>query len=100
MCALHVFYWGSASHVVRVIDTSRWSILLCSRRGLVGTCVARVGAGLMPDFTHLPEGPRMIELGAGLGRFTANFSERCKHVLAVDFIEKLIEQVRGGGGSI
>jgi hypothetical protein len=47
----------------------------------------------MPKFEHLPKGPRMMELGAGLGRFTADFAPRCEHLLAVDFVETLIEQV-------
>jgi SAM-dependent methyltransferase len=54
----------------------------------------------MPSFEHLPEGPRMIELGAGLGRFTAEFSSRCKHVTAVDFIDTLIQQNKRANGHL
>lgn len=55
-------------------------------------------AGLLPSFEHLPKGPRMIELGAGLGRFTGDFADIAAHVLAVDFIPSLIEQNRAAHG--
>lgn len=38
-------------------------------------------------------GARVVELGAGIGRFTGELARTAGHVLAVDFMEGLIEQV-------
>lgn len=37
---------------------------------------------------------RVVELGAGIGRFTGELARNAAHVLAVDFMENLIEQNR------
>ena len=37
---------------------------------------------------------RVLELGAGIGRFTRKLAERAKHVTAVDFLETYIEKNR------
>lgn len=34
----------------------------------------------------------VVDIGAGIGRFTTNFATQAKHVLSVDFIESFIEQ--------
>ncbi|KAF0311147.1 Phosphoethanolamine N-methyltransferase [Amphibalanus amphitrite] len=39
-------------------------------------------------------GMRVLELGAGIGRFTRKLAERAKHVTAVDFLETYIEKNR------
>ena len=36
------------------------------------------------------EGKQILELGAGIGRFTKHFASVAKHVVAVDFVEKFI----------
>ena len=39
-------------------------------------------------------GQRVVELGAGIGRFTGELARAAAHVLAVDFMENLIAQNR------
>jgi phosphoethanolamine N-methyltransferase len=39
-------------------------------------------------------GKRVVELGAGIGRFTGELARNAAHVLAVDFMENLIAQNR------
>lgn len=39
-------------------------------------------------------GKRVVELGAGIGRFTGELARHAQHVLAVDFMENLIAQNR------
>ena len=36
------------------------------------------------------EGLRVVELGAGIGRFTGELAENAKSVVALDFIQNLI----------
>lgn len=40
------------------------------------------------------KGSRVVELGAGIGRFTGELASSAQHVLAVDFMDNLIAQVR------
>lgn len=40
------------------------------------------------------DGKHVIELGAGIGRFTAEIAKTAGHVLAMDFMQNLIEKVR------
>lgn len=35
----------------------------------------------------------MVELGAGVGRFTAELAQRAAQVIAVDFVEDVIRKV-------
>ncbi|KAI6184074.1 Methyltransferase type 11 domain containing protein [Aphelenchoides bicaudatus] len=42
----------------------------------------------LPDLTDM----FVVDIGAGIGRFTTNFAPKAKHVLSVDFIESFIEQ--------
>jgi phosphoethanolamine N-methyltransferase len=42
----------------------------------------------LPDLTDMS----VVDIGAGIGRFTTNFATMAKHVLSVDFIESFIEQ--------
>lgn len=35
----------------------------------------------------------MLELGAGIGRFTADFAEKAGHLVTMDLIESLIKKV-------
>eukprot|EP00208_Stichococcus_sp_RCC1054_P004429 CAMPEP_0206143654 /NCGR_PEP_ID=MMETSP1473-20131121/21348_1 /ASSEMBLY_ACC=CAM_ASM_001109 /TAXON_ID=1461547 /ORGANISM="Stichococcus sp, Strain RCC1054" /LENGTH=557 /DNA_ID=CAMNT_0053539161 /DNA_START=40 /DNA_END=1714 /DNA_ORIENTATION=+ len=44
-------------------------------------------------------GARVVELGAGIGRFTGELARTAGHVLAVDFMEGLIEQNRELNGT-
>ncbi|RWW17220.1 hypothetical protein GW17_00018861 [Ensete ventricosum] len=44
---------------------------------------------LLPPF----EGKSVLELGAGIGRFTGELAKEAGHVLALDFIESVIEKV-------
>lgn len=37
-------------------------------------------------------GSRVVELGAGIGRFTGELARTAAHVLAVDFMDSLIDQ--------
>lgn len=39
-------------------------------------------------------GKRLVELGAGIGRFTGELARSAAHVLAVDFMDNLIQQNR------
>lgn len=39
-------------------------------------------------------GKRVVEVGAGIGRFTGELARNASHVVAVDFMENLIEQNR------
>lgn len=39
-------------------------------------------------------GKYVVELGAGIGRFTGALAATAKHVLAVDFMENLIAENR------
>ena len=43
-------------------------------------------------------GKRVIELGAGIGRFTGALAATAKSVLAVDFMENLIAENRKSHG--
>lgn len=38
------------------------------------------------------KGKRVLEIGAGMGRFTGDLGAQAKTVLAVDFMERLIEE--------
>jgi phosphoethanolamine N-methyltransferase len=40
------------------------------------------------------EGARIVELGAGIGRFTGELAVAARSVLAVDFMENLIAENR------
>lgn len=40
------------------------------------------------------EGMDILELGAGIGRYTSHFVQAARHVIAVDFVEKFIEENR------
>lgn len=42
----------------------------------------------LPNFTDMI----VVDIGAGIGRFTTNFAEKAKHVISSDFIESFIEQ--------
>jgi ubiquinone/menaquinone biosynthesis C-methylase UbiE len=44
---------------------------------------------LLPSF----EGKSVLELGAGIGRFTGELAKTAGHVLALDFIESAIKKV-------
>jgi ubiquinone/menaquinone biosynthesis C-methylase UbiE len=44
---------------------------------------------LLPSF----QGKDVIELGAGIGRFTGELAKSAGHVLAMDFMENLIKKV-------
>lgn len=44
------------------------------------------------------EGLRLVELGAGIGRFTGPLAAAAKSVVALDFMENLIEQNRASNG--
>lgn len=45
---------------------------------------------LLPSF----KSKRVLELGAGIGRFTRVLAQQAEHVTAVDFIEKFLERSR------
>lgn len=40
------------------------------------------------------KGKSVLELGAGIGRFTGELAQEAGHVLALDFIESVIKKVR------
>lgn len=44
---------------------------------------------LLPSY----EGKSVLELGAGIGRFTGELAKTAGHVLAMDFIESVIKKV-------
>lgn len=44
------------------------------------------------------EGKRVIELGAGIGRFTGPLAAKAKSVFALDFMQKLIDQNKANNG--
>jgi 16S rRNA A1518/A1519 N6-dimethyltransferase RsmA/KsgA/DIM1 with predicted DNA glycosylase/AP lyase activity len=46
---------------------------------------------LLPPFN----GKSIIELGAGIGRFTGELAKTAGHVLAMDFMDNLIKKVCG-----
>lgn len=39
------------------------------------------------------EGMTILELGAGIGRFTGELAKKAGHVIALDFIESVIRKV-------
>lgn len=39
------------------------------------------------------EGKSVLELGAGIGRFTGELAEKASQVIALDFIESVIKKV-------
>ena len=45
-------------------------------------------------FSYLPniKSKNILELGAGIGRFTSLFAKHAKHITAVDFIKKFIDE--------
>jgi phosphoethanolamine N-methyltransferase len=43
---------------------------------------------IIPSF----KGKRLLELGAGIGRFTRVLAQQAEHVIAVDFIDKFIQK--------
>jgi ubiquinone/menaquinone biosynthesis C-methylase UbiE len=45
---------------------------------------------LLPSY----KGKSVLELGAGIGRFTGDLAKEAGHVLALDFIESVIKKVR------
>jgi len=45
-------------------------------------------------------GMRVLELGAGIGRFTRRLAERARHVTAVDFLQSYIEKNRQTNASL
>lgn len=51
-------------------------------------------------FSYLPsyQGKRVLELGAGIGRFTSKLATMADHVTAVDFMEQYIEKNRADNG--
>lgn len=44
---------------------------------------------LLPSY----EGKSVLELGAGIGRFTGDLAEKAGELVAVDFIEEVIKKV-------
>ena len=44
---------------------------------------------LLPPF----EGKSVLELGAGIGRFTAELAQKAGQVISLDFIESVIKKV-------
>ena len=44
---------------------------------------------LLPPY----EGKSILELGAGIGRFTGELAQKAGHVIALDFIESVIKKV-------
>ena len=44
---------------------------------------------LLPPF----EGKSVLELGAGIGRFTGELAQKAGHVISLDFIESVIKKV-------
>ena len=40
------------------------------------------------------EGKSVLELGAGIGRFTGELAKDAGHVMALDFIDSVIKKVR------
>jgi phosphoethanolamine N-methyltransferase len=44
---------------------------------------------LLPSY----KGKSVLELGAGIGRFTGDLAKEAGHVLALDFIESVIKKV-------
>ncbi|XP_072423701.1 phosphoethanolamine methyltransferase, partial [Chiloscyllium punctatum] len=46
--------------------------------------------GMLPNF----KGQRVLELGAGIGRFTGHLAKRAGHVTAVDFMERFVAKNR------
>lgn len=45
---------------------------------------------LLPDYTE----QNVLELGAGIGRFTGEIAKKCNHIIACDFMESFIEKNR------
>ena len=67
-----------------------WQISLLS-----GTCLATVQVLAMLGCV---EEKRIVELGAGIGRFTGALAATARNVLAVDFMEHLIAENRSTHG--
>ena len=49
---------------------------------------------MLPNY----EGKRVLELGAGIGRYTGKIAEKASHVTAVDFMESFVQKNRKVNG--
>ena len=63
---------------------------------LVDDCDILDRAERVDILAQLPplEGMDILELGAGIGRYTSHFVRVARHVIVVDFVEKFIEENR------
>ena len=63
---------------------------------LIDDCVTLDREERADILAQLPplEGLDILELGAGIGRYTSHFVQEARHVTVVDFIEKFIEENR------
>ncbi|KAI8790401.1 phosphoethanolamine N-methyltransferase [Biomphalaria glabrata] len=62
---------------------------------MLDTCAEELTKEELPEIlSYLPDfrGKTVVELGAGIGRFTAELARKAKKVIAVDFIEDFIRQ--------
>ncbi|ELU13998.1 hypothetical protein CAPTEDRAFT_140071 [Capitella teleta] len=82
-------FWEEHSHAATVeemmLDSSADQIELIEREEILG---------MIDDFTGLD----VLELGAGIGRYTSHFASKAKSVRAVDFMESFTSenQTRNG----
>jgi len=81
-------------------DTNRdfWQNRPCTVRGMMLLSdVATLDEAERKDIlAQLPslEGMDVLELGAGIGRYTSHFVQMVRHVTVVDFVEKFLEENR------
>jgi phosphoethanolamine N-methyltransferase len=63
---------------------------------LIDDCVTLDREERSDILAQLPplEGLDILELGAGIGRYTSHFVQEARHVTVVDFVEKFIEENR------
>ncbi|XP_035265800.1 phosphomethylethanolamine N-methyltransferase-like isoform X2 [Anguilla anguilla] len=76
-------FWQEHSH-----DASVEEMMLDSSALLLTQHELPEIMGLLPNL----QGTRLLELGAGIGRFTHHFAQYADHVTAVDFMEKFVEK--------
>ncbi|ELU02022.1 hypothetical protein CAPTEDRAFT_91785 [Capitella teleta] len=84
-------FWEEHSHAATVeemmLDSSADQIELMEREEILG---------MIDDFTGLD----VLELGAGIGRYTSHFASKAKSVRAVDFMESFTSENQARNGHL
>ncbi|XP_060081825.1 uncharacterized protein LOC132561111 [Ylistrum balloti] len=80
----------------RALLQSEWQFQDASPQGMMlNTLSNELSDGDVSEIiSYLPEieGLEVLELGAGIGRFTTHLAQKARHVTAVDFVDKFIKK--------